>query len=45
MKNTSIEIDSIDDPTIASEEQFFHIMSGAIMRLGIWGLELVVNAE
>ena len=45
MKNTTINMDSLDDDAISGEERFFHIMAGAIMRLGNWCIELCGNAD
>jgi len=45
MQHTTLDIDNLDDDAILGEERFFHIMSGTIMRLGIWSIELCVNAD
>lgn len=45
MQNTIMDIEQIDESAILQEEQFFQIMSGAIMKIGIWGCELMGNAD
>lgn len=45
LKNKTIDIDTIDDDAVKTEEEFFHVMAGCLNRLGIWCLEIVGNAE
>lgn len=45
MKNKFLDINKVDEDDLVTEEQFFHIMAGAINRLGEWGLTLYQNTE
>jgi len=44
-KHTTLDIETVDEPEILHQEQFYHIMAGAINRLGIWCLELYQNEQ
>ena len=45
MQNTTMDMDVFENENILNEEQFFHLMAGAINRLGIWSLELQENVK
>ena len=45
MTRLTIEIDNVDDEEDKSEEEFFHIMSTSLNKLGIWCLELSGNVN
>jgi hypothetical protein len=40
-----LDINTVDDDTVKNKEEFFHLMSGAINRLGQWCLEIYGKAE
>jgi hypothetical protein len=40
-----LDINTVDDDEVKNKEEFFHLMSGAINRLGQWCLEIYGKAD
>ena len=40
-----LDINTVDDDTVKNKEEFYHLMAGAINRLGQWCLEIYGKAE
>jgi hypothetical protein len=45
IQNRELDINTVDDDFVKAQEEFFHLMSGSINRLGQWCLEIYGKAD